>query len=448
MINIKRPLFWVKLAHWQHIVIVVALAFPIMSGLLVLNHKIKVAKGDQQKLAVDSTNPRPSPTPTMAPGPAAQPTSTPEVSGSSQPTPTVTPSAKKTSSTTPADTNSSEPVPSGPETSAPVVSESPTQTKKTYPKVATKLWGVTLNLFPDYNENLTTARSSIDQAIGLGVDIIRLDYPANRFDLEEIYQPAVGYAKSKGLKVVMSFQPPKTYDTPNPWQAGYDLGKKVAQQYGGTVIYQAGNEVAAANDAIKPGWPGNNQESYHLDKLNQVRAWVKGAVAAITKYAPGAKIGISINWLTYWGADFIINQDGGEPNIQFIGLNWFNDQQDLTRIKSGGEIINLVEKLQEVANGRELWIMESGRLQGGFGVAGEQAQAEQVESFAKHVVSTQAFTVHLYFILYDDANKVGENPEDASRGLIRVENTSGVIWTIGGLKPAYERYKKIIEQYK
>jgi hypothetical protein len=101
-----------------------------------------------------------------------------------------------------------------------------------------------------------------------------------------------------------------------------------------------------------------------------------------------------------------------------------------------------VEKLQEIS--RELWIMESGNQQGGY--AGEQYQADYLGQLANHIVGTKAFKAFFYFYLHDDANKWGS--DDGSRGLIRIDKVSEGVYALGGLKPAYDRYKKIIQRYK
>lgn len=428
---------------FEKVLLVLAITLPAMSAGWMVDHQMKRAQGgptttgqsqiiDPAPIGERSAPTRPAIAPVSPPTnsaetkPANQPASPSSGRANSQP--------KKTAESLPStETTQDQPGPSQPEPPP----------KKTYPAVKTSRWGISLGPFPYYQETQAALEESVQLAADLGVNIIRLDYPVNWSYLEPWYPTLVSAIKSRAIEVVMSFQPPKTYETDNPWQDGFDLGQKIAQQFGGQVIYQIGNEICG--NAVKPGWPGTTRESYYEDKLEKVRSWVKGASAAVSQHAPGAQQATTGHWLHYWCANEILNGDGGIPNIKILGWDWFNDRnQDLTAVKSGDETINLVEKLQEI--GRELWIMESGNERGGYG--GEQLQADYLEGLANHVAGTKAFKAFFSFYLHDDANKILSNPVDGSRGLIRININEHGHYSLGGLKPAYDRYKQVIAKYK
>lgn len=432
---------------FEKIALILAIALPLFSASLIAGRQIKRANGGPSTSVASSVlAPEASPpTETLA----SQSTPTPAPESAKPAEVSSTPAAKTEPKTKIVEPSTSAPAENPDTTLTPTpaldstIAPTPTPTKKTYPAVKTTLFGVSLSPFPYYQETQAALEESVRLAAELGVNIIRLDYPVNWSYLEPWYSKFVEAIKSRSIEVVMSFQPPQTYETANPWQAGFDLGKKIAEQFGGQVIYQIGNEICG--NAVKPGWPGTTKESFYEDKLEKVRAWVKGASTAVAQYAPGAQQATTGHWLHYWCANEILNGDGGIPNIKILGWDWFNDRnQDLTAVKNGDEVVNLVEKLQEID--RELWLMESGNERGGY--AGEELQADYLERFANHSVGTKAFKAFFSFYLHDDANKILSNPADGSRGLIRININEHGHYSLGGLKPAYDRYKQVITKYK
>lgn len=306
-------------------------------------------------------------------------------------------------------------------------------------------WGIGLNLFGLYilpAEKLTdwtVAKPQIDLTKELGASYVRIgipDWVMNRQD--ELFLPAMQYIHSKGLHIVLGFDPiegnPTKMGNKDRFQDGYKWGKEIATRYKGLVeYYQLSNEVTGT--AMKPSWPGISEESFDKDKYQQILDWLKGASTGVREADPGAKRVITGHWLGFGFFDMAI-RDGLE--FEVIGWDWYGKDPDIASVKSDNKIYNIGDELSKF--GKELWISET-NYEGGSR-DGEDKQADYLSEFANNIIKDKRFSGFFPLYLTDIPTILGVDNHD---GLVDVVTSADKSVAIGHKKQAYSEYQKIIK---
>jgi len=305
-------------------------------------------------------------------------------------------------------------------------------------------WGVGLNLFAlhilpgDRLTDWTIAKPQIDLAKELGVSYVRIgipDWAMNRQD--ELFLPAMRYIRSKGLHIVLGFDPtegnPTKMGSKDRFKDGYKWGNEIATRYKGLVeYYQLSNEVTGT--AMKPSWSGISEESFDQDKYKQILDWLKGASTGVGEADPEAKRVVTGHWLGFGFFDMAI-RDGLE--FEVIGWDWYGKDPDITNVKSDNKIYNIGDELSKF--GKELWISETNYESGSRD--GEDKQADYLSEFASNVIKDKRFSGFFPLYLTDVPTILRVDNHD---GLVDVVISADKSVAIGHKKRAYYEYRKII----
>lgn len=307
-------------------------------------------------------------------------------------------------------------------------------------------WGVGMNMFAltsDASKGVdwTISKPQFDAAKELGVEYVRVGIPDWAMERQdELILPAVEYANSIGIKIVLGFDPVegnpvKMAEEKNIYEDGFKWGKEIASRYKGKVnYYQLSNEVTGT--AMKDSWSGVSDESYDPAKYQKVIQWLKGASNGVHQSDPGAKRVVTGHWLGFGFFKMAI-RDG--LDFEVIGWDWYGQNKDLTRIESGDKVYNLIEELSSF--NKELWIAEANSPSGSK--EGEDYQARYLKEFGTFIKRDARFSGFFPLSLFD--NTVPEGEKKSYDGLITIKNKGG-IWMIGPKKKSFNEYKELIKR--
>ncbi|OGD65735.1 hypothetical protein A3F08_02955 [Candidatus Berkelbacteria bacterium RIFCSPHIGHO2_12_FULL_36_9] len=298
-------------------------------------------------------------------------------------------------------------------------------------------WGIGFNPYPNNVVNDQTLNKTLDRAGELGVNWLRYEIP-NYIDNPFVFtDPVINQAQKKGFKLLISFQPTQDYqDFSDSYQAGYEQANKIANHYKNVNYFQLSNEPASG--ALKPNWPGVDQDSYDIEKYKKIASWLKGAAKGINDANPKAEKIITGHWLHIGFFNLLINDN---VDFEIIGWDWHQEDWNLTKVENQGKTYNLLEMLPKLK--KDLWITEAGLYRGSLN--GEDKQAEYISELAEQVYNSHLFKGFCTFMLYDEAHKQGT--EDEGLGIIGLKKSNSS-WQLGEKKKAFDAYQDVIKGNK
>jgi hypothetical protein len=300
-------------------------------------------------------------------------------------------------------------------------------------------WGVTLLTFPFpvYNEGFTATQTT--EAEKLGINYVRIDYVPSNPKAAEV---AVDDAIKNGLKTVLviPFGPKDIFTDKNLESSATTYVTDIVNKFKGKVgVYQLATEVASVALANNGAVHGIELKDYPPARLDAVTTWVKAATTAVKKADPSAKRLINDQWVH---VGFFENYFAKGGDFDILGWNWFSDMgtsmDSVVLNAAENQNFALMEKLKSY--NKPIWLTEVNRRMGSQN-KGEQAQAEFITTMGNYVKTQDAIKGFFVFnFLEDQAAPAAEK----GYGIITAVDNGGQ--KITGHKPAFDAYKKVIQE--
>ncbi len=231
-----------------------------------------------------------------------------------------------------------------------------------------------------------------------------------------------------------------------------EVARQVAAHYKGKIAYyQLGNEVD--NECIIPGRSGEDRGDYDTaedGKCSKYRTWLREVSTGIRQGDPYAKRAININW-THTAFLEMLNSDGLEWEV--TGLDWYWGLGPVTSADPHPMkyVLDRLEKYPQP----EVLITESNIFNGTM-VSTEAQQADYIERAANEAYYRGGGTKlkgYLVYELLDRPRPLDQTDDSVAEnqrhyGLIHYSAPPNG-WTpgtIGTPKPAYDRYRLLINR--
>lgn len=308
-------------------------------------------------------------------------------------------------------------------------------------------WGVGVALFDlagqDGASSWGGAKAPLDLAKELDVDLIRIGIPDWAMEkLDKFITPAIEYANSLNLNIVLLFEPTKDIDKmKNPYEDGHKWGTEISQHYKNKVCYyQIANELSG--QVGKPNRSGLYTDDFDEAKYQKLLSWLEGAAAGIKQNDHGAKIVLTGHWLGVGIFEKIHNDD---LRYDTIGWSWSQKFTDPAKVpntdtQEKNDVYNIPKLLSKYD--QEFWIIEADYPEGSK--SGEEIQAQFLAELAYNSRNNRYVSGFFPFQLSDLPQK-GDEP--LLHGLVAIEK-SGNQWKLGSKKQAFYTYQKIIAEDK
>lgn len=297
-------------------------------------------------------------------------------------------------------------------------------------------------------------QKQLDLIAELGAEYYRVDW--SDWKSFSFTDTLIDEAKKRGIKILPILFPPVTLKKGTSiktiYQKSYDYAFKWVSRYKKEILYwELSNEMDVfamihKDEKMRTGgtWQwgdpdGDFPEHYEEERYQMVRTMLLGLADGVRMADKNAKRIINAaGWLHYGFIKRLI--DDGVP-FEILGWHWYSEMGDITNIRG---VFNLLEQI--AGFGKPIWITEINRRNGSMG-DNEEAQASYIEKVTNQMRNLDAIKSFFIYELLDEPYFGDKNPE-SYYGLVKLKQHERGHWMLGGEKPAFEVYRKIIEGYK